>query len=61
MVSNFRFNSFKQIDFRGRVSFIVAVVVMLVFAVIFFHPPLVLFLGFLIYAVSGPVLTVRCI
>jgi CDP-diacylglycerol--serine O-phosphatidyltransferase len=57
MVSNFRFHSFKQVDFRGRVPFVVAVVLMLVFAVIFFHPPLVLFLGFLSYAVSGPVLT----
>jgi CDP-diacylglycerol--serine O-phosphatidyltransferase len=57
MVSNFRYHSFKEIDFRGRVSFIVAVVVMLLFAVIFFQPPLVLFLGFLAYAVSGPALT----
>lgn len=57
MVSNLRYHSFKEIDFRGRVSFIAAVVVMLVFAVIFFQPPLVLFLGFLAYAVSGPVLT----
>ncbi len=57
MVSNLRYHSFKEIDFRGRVSFIVAVLVMLIFAVIFFHPPLVLFLGFLAYAVSGAVLT----
>jgi CDP-diacylglycerol--serine O-phosphatidyltransferase len=57
MVSNMRYHSFKQIDFRGRVSFIAAVALMLVFAVIFFHPPLMLFLGFLVYAVSGPVLT----
>ncbi len=57
MVSNLRYHSFKEIDFRGRVSFIATVVLMLVFAVIFFHPPLVLFLGFLIYALSGLVLT----
>jgi CDP-diacylglycerol--serine O-phosphatidyltransferase len=57
MVSNLRFHSFKQIDFRGRVSFFAAVAVMLVFSVIFFQPPLMLFLGFLAYAVSGPVLT----
>jgi CDP-diacylglycerol--serine O-phosphatidyltransferase len=57
MVSNFRYHSFKQIDVRGRVSFIVAVVVMLVFAVVFIQPPITLFLGFLTYAVSGPVLT----
>jgi len=57
MVSNFRYHSFKEIDFRGKVSFIATVVVMLVFTVIFFQPPLVLFSCFVIYAVSGPVLT----
>jgi len=57
MVSNFRYHSFKQIDVRGRVSFIVAVVLMLAFAVVFLHPPIVLFLGFFTYAISGPVLT----
>jgi CDP-diacylglycerol--serine O-phosphatidyltransferase len=57
MVSNFRFHSFKEIDLRGRVSFVFAVVVMLGFAVILLQPPVVLFLGFAIYAVSGPVLT----
>jgi len=57
MVSNFRYHSFKQIDFRGRVSFIFAVVVMLAFALVFLHPPIVLFAGFLTYAISGPVLT----
>lgn len=57
MVSNLRYHSFKEIDFRGRVSFIMAVLVMLGFTVIFFQPPLILFLGFLGYAISGPILT----
>jgi CDP-diacylglycerol--serine O-phosphatidyltransferase len=57
MVSNFRYHSFKDVDVRGRVSFIVAVAVMLVFAVVFIQPPIILFLGFMTYAVSGPVLT----
>jgi len=57
MVSNFRYHSFKEIDFRGRIRFITVVVVMLGFAAVFFHPPLVLFAGFSAYAVSGPVLT----
>jgi CDP-diacylglycerol--serine O-phosphatidyltransferase len=57
MVSNFRFHSFKEIDLHGRVSFVFAVVVMLGFAVILLQPPVVLFLGFATYAVSGPVLT----
>lgn len=57
MVSNFRYHSFKDIDVRGRVSFIVAVALMLGFAVVFIQPPIILFLGFMTYAVSGPVLT----
>ena len=57
MVSNFRFHSFKDIDMRGRVPFIFAVVVMLAFALVFLHPPVILFAGFMVYAISGPVLT----
>ena len=57
MVSNVRYHSFKEIDFRGKVPFFVMVIVMLVFAIILLQPPLVLFLIFLAYAISGPVLT----
>lgn len=57
MVSNFRYHSFKQIDLHGKVPFIVMVAMMLLFAVIYLHPPIVLFAGFLIYAVSGLILT----
>jgi len=57
MVSNFRYHSFKQIDLQGKIPFIAAVVVMLAFFVIFLQPPLVLFLLFLSYALSGPVWT----
>ena len=57
MVSNFRYHSFKDLDLHGRVPFILAVALMLAFAVVLLHPPVVLFLGFVVYAVSGPVLT----
>ncbi|WP_295449561.1 CDP-diacylglycerol--serine O-phosphatidyltransferase [uncultured Thiodictyon sp.] len=57
MVSNFRYFSFKQLDLQGRVPFVLAVVVMLVIALILIQPPIVLFLGFLGYAISGPVWT----
>lgn len=57
MVSNFRYHSFKDVDVRGRVSFIAAVVVMLAFALVHLDPPVILFAGFTTYAVSGPVLT----
>jgi CDP-diacylglycerol--serine O-phosphatidyltransferase len=57
MVSNFRFHSFKDLNLHGRVPFMLAVGVMLVFAFVFIHPPVILFLGFMVYAISGPVLT----
>jgi CDP-diacylglycerol--serine O-phosphatidyltransferase len=57
MVSNFRYLSFKQLDLHGRVPFVLAVGVMLAVALIVIHPPVILFLGFLVYAVSGPVWT----
>ncbi len=57
MVSNFRYHSFKEIDFQGKVPFIVLVVLVVVLAIIQTHPPTVFFLMFLTYAISGPVLT----
>jgi len=57
MVSNFRYNSFKEVDFKGKVPFFSIVVIMLGFAVVVVKPELVLFLMFLVYAFSGPVLT----
>lgn len=57
MVSNFRYNSFKEVDLKGKVPFFSIVVIMLGFAVVAVKPELVLFLLFLVYAFSGPVLT----
>lgn len=57
MVSDVRYHSFKEIDFRGKVPFFVAIAVMLGFAIIFTHPPVTLFVLFAGYAASGPVLT----
>jgi len=57
MVSNFRYHSFKVLDLQGRVPFMVVVVVMLGFALVVLDPPIVLFLLFLGYAVSGPTFT----
>jgi CDP-diacylglycerol--serine O-phosphatidyltransferase len=59
MVSNIKFHSFKQIDFKGKVPFFGIVAVMLAFAVILSEPPLVLFVIFLAYTISGPVLALR--
>lgn len=57
MVSNVRYHSFKDVDFKGKVPFFVIVIVMLGFSVVLLQPPLVLFLIFFAYAISGPVLT----
>ncbi len=59
MVSNIKFSSFKQIDFKGKVPFFAIVGVMLAFAVILSEPPIVLFVIFMVYTLSGPVLAVR--
>jgi CDP-diacylglycerol--serine O-phosphatidyltransferase len=58
MVANFQYYSFKRIDFRGRVPFVVMIAVVLVFGLITVDPPLILLAGFLTYAVSGPVMQV---
>ena len=57
MVSNFRYHSFKVLDLQGRVPFMVVVAVMLGFALVVLDPPIVLFLLFIGYAVSGPAFT----
>ncbi|HEX9625792.1 MAG TPA: CDP-diacylglycerol--serine O-phosphatidyltransferase [Acidiferrobacterales bacterium] len=56
MVSNFRYFSIKQLDLRGRVSFVAVLAMVLVFVLISSNPPQVLFLAFLAYALSGPLL-----
>ncbi|MEN8761021.1 MAG: CDP-diacylglycerol--serine O-phosphatidyltransferase [Thiogranum sp.] len=57
MVSNVRYYSFKEVDFKNRVPFFTLIMMVLLFVVVSSHPPSVLFLGFLGYAISGPVLT----
>jgi CDP-diacylglycerol--serine O-phosphatidyltransferase len=57
MVSNFRYSSFKEIDLKGKVPFFVAISVMLAIAFVMAQPQTMLFLLFLGYAISGPVVT----
>ncbi|WP_456377132.1 CDP-diacylglycerol--serine O-phosphatidyltransferase [Thiolapillus sp.] len=59
MVSNVRYNSFKHIDLKGKVPFIAVVGIALVFAIILMQPPLILFLVFALYALSGMAGAVR--
>jgi CDP-diacylglycerol--serine O-phosphatidyltransferase len=57
MVSNFRYSSFKKIDLKGKVPFIVTIAAMLAIAFVMAQPQTMLFLLFLGYAISGPVIT----
>lgn len=57
MVSNIRYHSFKELNFTGKVPFVVSVVVMLTLAIIYVQPPIVLFIISFVYACSGIWLT----
>ncbi len=57
MVSTVRYYSFKELDLHGKVPFIVMLALVLIFALIASDPPIVLFGGFMIYALSGPIFT----
>ncbi|ACL73234.1 CDP-diacylglycerol--serine O-phosphatidyltransferase [Thioalkalivibrio sulfidiphilus] len=58
MVSNVTYFSFKDMDFRHRVPFFVVLVIVVALMLTAIDPPKVLWGGFLLYALSGPTLTV---
>ena len=55
MVSNVRYYSFKDLDMRGRVPFVVILLVVLVFAIVSTDPSRILWFIFIAYSLSGPV------
>ena len=55
MVSNIRFNSFKEIDIKGNVPFVSMIAIVLLFALVAWDPPKVLFVVSVLYALSGPI------
>ncbi len=57
MVSNVRFSSFKEINLKGKVPFMTLLLVVLIFVIIILEPAVILFLIFLVYTVSGPIVT----
>ncbi|MGB1199613.1 MAG: CDP-diacylglycerol--serine O-phosphatidyltransferase [Thalassotalea sp.] len=61
MVSNFRYNSFKDVDWKGKVNFIVVLLIVLVFVVVAASPAELLTAIFVLYAASGPVTTIRSV
>ncbi|WP_372865626.1 CDP-diacylglycerol--serine O-phosphatidyltransferase [Spongiibacter sp.] len=55
MIVNVRYNSFKGIDFKGRVPFVVMILVVLAFGLVSVDPARILLGLVLVYALSGPV------
>lgn len=54
MVSNIRYYSFKELDFKGKVPFLHILLIVLFFVAIASAPSVMLFVGSLVYALSGP-------
>ena len=56
MVSSIRYNSFKKLDLEGRMRFLPFAAVIGVLVLVLIDPPRILFLVFLSYALSGPLM-----
>lgn len=61
MVSNFKYNSFKELNLQGKVPFVALLLIMLIFVVVATEPALVLFIVFALYALAGPINTFRTV
>jgi len=61
MVSNFKYNSFKELNLHGKVPFVALLIIMLIFVVVATEPALVLFIVFALYALAGPINTFRTV
>jgi CDP-diacylglycerol---serine O-phosphatidyltransferase len=60
-VSSIRYRSFKDLNLRGKVPFLVIPIIGLLFVLISFSPPEILLILFFIYVASGPVSAlIRC-
>ena len=55
MVSNVFYYSFKQVNLRGPVPFMTVLTMVLALVLVALNPPKMLFTGFAIYGLSGPV------
>ena len=61
MVSNFKYNSFKELNLHGKVPFVALLLIMLIFVVVATEPALVLFIVFALYSLAGPINTFRTV
>ncbi len=57
MVSNLRFYSFKSINLKKSIPFVALLLIVLLLALLVYQPPLILFVAFAAYAVSGYVVS----
>lgn len=61
MVSNFKYNSFKELNWNGKVPFVALLLILLIFIIVATEPALVLFIVFALYALAGPINTFRTV
>lgn len=61
MVSNFKYNSFKELNWHGKVPFVALLLIMLIFIIVATAPSLVLFIVFILYSIAGPINTFRTV
>ena len=61
MVSNFKYNSFKEVNWHGKVPFVALLIIMMIFVIVATEPALVLFIVFSLYALAGPINTFRTV
>ena len=57
MVSNIRYHSFKELDFKGKIPFLYVLLMVIAFVAIAASPMLMVFIGTMLYALSGPLQT----
>ena len=55
MISNYRYSSFKELDFIGTVPYMVFVLTIVLLVLIVQNPPVVFLAVSIIYAISGPI------
>lgn len=59
MVSNISYYSFKEVDFHNKVPFMAMLAVVLIFVFASINPPVTLFGCFMLYALSGPIISIQ--
>ncbi len=59
MVSNIRFESFKELTLKGKVPFVTLLLVVLVLSIIALKPAMILFILVMAYIIYGPIMTLR--